>query len=221
MLLEVSDTGTGIPAEIRERIFDPFFTTKGIGKGSGLGLSAVRGIVRSHGGCVRTVNPEGGGTTFEVYLPAARATPAKPPAPATARLPGGHGETVLVVDDEGSSRVAIRTVLALHNYRVLTANDGVGALGVYSQKAADIDLVLTDVNMPVMDGVALTRALRRLRADLPVIVSTGRGEKARMAEVEAVGIQAVLEKPFATETLLRTLDEVLRGRGVPAGVAGS
>ncbi len=218
VLLEVGDTGTGIPPEILERIFDPFFTTKGIGKGTGLGLSAVRGIIRSHGGCVHVVNASLGGTIFQVFLPAGRAPAAESKPVPLARLPGGHGETVLLVDDEESIRLAVRTVLAMHNYQVLTATDGVSALGVYSQKGDEIDLVLTDLMMPVMDGLALTRALRRLRPDLPVIVSTGRAEKGRLAELASIGVQAVLDKPFATEVLLRTLDQALRPRDVPSPV---
>ncbi len=214
VLLDVTDTGTGIPSEIVDRIFDPFFTTKGVGKGTGLGLSAVRGIIKSHGGFVRMINAEPLGTSFQVYLPAVGkpVAPAAPP-PSIPKSAGGKGETILLVDDEEGIRLAVRTVLTMHNYQVVTAATGVEALGIFMDRGPEITAVITDLMMPGMNGLELTRSLRRLRADLPVLISSGRGDKTSQAELEGTGISAVLHKPYSTDELLRTLQQLLAAPG--------
>jgi PAS domain S-box-containing protein len=209
VLLEVSDNGSGIPEEIVERIFDPFFTTKEVGKGTGLGLSTVLGIVRGHGGFLKVVSEPGKGTTFQVYLPAAPEQDAAPATAALAAPPAGHGELVLVVDDEPAVASAARTVLEPHGYRVLLAADGTEALGVFAQNSESIALVLTDIMMPHMSGVTLVRALQKMKPGIPVIASTGLGEKAHLAELKAMGIETILNKPYSADTLLRTIHGML------------
>jgi PAS domain S-box-containing protein len=208
VVVEVSDTGSGITPEVVERIFDPFFTTKGLGKGSGLGLSTVLGIVKSHGGFIQVSTEVGKGTTFQVYLPASpdQETPAD-----TARtdIPMGHGEFVLVVDDEASVRDAARIALETAGYRVLLASDGTDALAVFATNADNVAITLTDLMMPFMDGVALTRVLRVLKPDLPIIASSGLGEKVQLADLKAMNVQAILHKPYGAGTLLRAIDEAL------------
>ena len=205
VLLEVSDTGTGIPPEIAERIFDPFFTTKGVGNGTGLGLSTVLGIVRSHGGFIQLDTQPGRGTCFHVYLPACPDREAAPAAPSQAPIPKGDGELVLLVDDEASVRGTARIVLETGGYRVLPASDGTEALAVFAMNSANVAAVLTDLMMPFMDGVALIRALRTLAPDLPIIASTGLGEKTQLADLKALKVGIILHKPYGAETLLRTV----------------
>ena len=210
VLIEVSDSGRGIPPETLERIFDPFFTTKEVGKGTGLGLSTVHGIVKNHGGFIKVESELGKGTTFQVWLPA---VPDQPTTAITASgtvSPAGHGELVLVVDDEPAVASAVRTVLEPHGYRVLLASDGTEALAVFAQNSDSIALVLTDIMMPHMNGVALVRALQRMKPGIPVIASTGLGEKAHLAELKTMGIETFLSKPYNADTLLRTIHGVLR-----------
>ncbi len=205
VLLEMSDTGSGIPPEILERIFDPFFTTKGVGKGTGLGLSTVHGIIKSHGGFLKVASELGKGTTFKVYLPAARDQVAVAGAAASAPPPTGHGELVLVVDDEPAVINAAQTVLVANGYRVLLAADATEALVKFTEKSHDIAIVLTDIVMPVMDGVLFLRTLRQINPNIPVIASTGQSEQKQVAAMRSLGIESVLYKPYNAGTLLRTL----------------
>ena len=211
VLLEVSDTGTGIPPEVLERIFDPFFTTKGVGKGTGLGLglSTVHGIVKSHGGLLKVISEPGQGTTFRVYLPAAPDQQAVADAAALAPPPAGHGELVLVVDDEPAITQTARTVLEANGYRVLLAGDATEALVLFTEHAQEVAVVLTDIMMPVMNGVLLLRTLRKLKSSVPVIASTGLSGQDQISSMKALGIETVLHKPYSSNTLLRTLHRVL------------
>ena len=210
VLLEASDSGSGIPPEIVERIFDPFFTTKGIGKGTGLGLSTVLGIVKNHGGHINVTSERGGGTTFQIYLPAsADCAGSLHPSDPAVRPPEGRGECVLVVDDEETVRGAAKTVLEAHGYRVMQAADGTEALAIFAKNSAGIAVVLTDLMMPLMDGVVLIHALRKMQPGLPIIASTGLGEKTRLAELQAMNVKAVLNKPYGAGTLLRIVHEIL------------
>lgn len=206
LTISISDTGQGIPSEIRQKIFDPFFTTKEIGKGTGLGLSTVIGIVRSHGGFLTVESQPEKGSTFKVFLPAQpEAAPVSQVTPEE-KAPTGNGELILVVDDESSIRSIAQAVLQARGYRVLLAADGTDALGVFAQHSKDIAAVVTDIAMPFMDGAALIRALRRMKPGLPVIVSTGHGEQALVSDLQ---INAFLNKPYDADTLLRALNSAL------------
>jgi PAS domain S-box-containing protein len=209
VLLEVADTGGGIPPEIQELIFDPFFTTKGIGKGTGLGLSTVHGIVKNHGGFIKVASEPGKGTVFRIYLPAAPDQDAETADASSAALPRGNGELVLVVDDETAITTSAKNVLGSLGYRVLLANDGTEAMALFAQKLNSIALVITDIMMPHMGGVAMARALRKMKPGIPVIASTGLGEKAHISELKEMGIETILSKPYNAETLLRTIHGVL------------
>ncbi|WP_377163868.1 PAS domain S-box protein [Prosthecobacter fluviatilis] len=209
VLLKVADTGCGIPPEILDRIFDPFFTTKGLGNGTGLGLSTVHGIVKSHGGILRVESEQGMGTVFHVYLPAAVEPPQQAEATGAEPPPPGQGELVLVVDDEPAIISAARSVLESNGYRVLSAADGVEAIDTFSKQSSEIALVLTDVMMPVMDGVLFVRTLRKLNAQVPVIGSTGVADKGHLEELNALRVEHVLRKPYNAATLLRTIHAVL------------
>ncbi len=214
VLLEVGDTGNGIPPEIIERIFDPFFTTKEVGKGTGLGLSTVHGIVKSHGGLLKVASEPGKGTTFQVYLPAAPDQEAMADS-SSAPPPTGNGELVLVLDDEPAISQAAQTLLEANGYRVLLAEDAVKALDMFTLNSHDIAVVLTDIMMPVMSGVLFLRALREIKQNVPVIASTGLGEKAQIAQLRALGVETVLDKPYNPNTLLRAIHGVLHPYGLP------
>ena len=207
--IDVADTGEGIPADMLAKIFEPFFTTKGLGKGTGLGLSTVLGIVRSHGGHVSVYSEPARGAHFKVYLPArpeggAAEAAAVPPAPAA-----GRGELVLVVDDEPTIRGALCRVLDKNGYRSLVAGNGQEALSVVLQHVGMLRLVVTDVMMPVMDGIALARALRTLDPAIRIIATSGMGQEEKREELRASGVQAILAKPCETAVMLTTIRRVL------------
>jgi CheY-like chemotaxis protein len=196
-------------------MWDPFFTTKGVGRGTGLGLSTVRGILRQHDGFVAVQTISGGlaghGTEFTVYLPAViseKNIGGDVDAPAeTARR--GAGELILVVDDEESVREVCTKILSRQGYRVVTASDGADAIVIFGPRAAEVRLLLTDEDMPFVGGKALIAALHKLNPDLPVVVMSGAGSQGDKAQ--AMSATAYLAKPFAVETLMsivrRTLDE--------------
>jgi PAS domain S-box-containing protein len=210
IVITVSDTGTGIPPEILDRIFEPFFTTKEVGKGTGLGLSTVIGIVKSHGGFVNVVSHLGQGTKFEVYLPALKETPI--PTTEDDEMPRGHGELILVVDDEAAIRQITQTSLETYSYKVLTASDGIEALAVYAQHKEDINVVLIDMMMPVMDGPTTIRTLRRMNPEGKIVAVTGLVSDDKLAQARHLGVQTFLYKPYTAKELLKTLDQVLRSR---------
>ncbi len=213
----VTDTGTGIAAEHLERIFDPFFTTKEVGKGTGLGLPTALGIVRGHGGSVRVDSRVGQGTTFELYLPASpEATPADP-AEREVRMPRGHGELILVVDDEATVRGTTQRVLEKYGYRVLAAAEGEAALVLFARHRTEIKAVLTDMMMPGMDGPKLVRALRQLDARLPILGMTGLIEQGTFKGLEGLDAVPLLAKPFEVEKLLVALRQTLTARNPTTG----
>jgi PAS domain S-box-containing protein len=209
VLVRVEDTGTGIPPEHLDKIFDPFFTTKEVGKGTGLGLATVLGIVKSHGGFINVYSELGQGSHFTVYLPTAEADQHehKPEFPA---LHLGHGELVLIVDDEAAIREITRSTLEAHGYRVLVAPDGREALAVYAQRSGEIDVVLTDMMMPVMDGPATIRALHELNPQVRIIAASGLSVDSETADPARFGVRSVLMKPYTAEKLLRSVQESLR-----------
>lgn len=207
IVITISDTGTGITPESLERIFEPFFTTKEFGKGTGLGLSTVIGIIKSHGGFVNVTSQVGKGTQFQVFLPAVSVTPS-PPAPEL-ELPKGHGELILVVDDEAPIREITRITLENFNYQVNTASDGIEALALYAQQKSDIKVVLMDMMMPSMDGAATIRTLQKINPQVKIIAVSGLALNDKVAEAVGVGIKAFLSKPYTAQELLKTINGVL------------
>jgi CheY-like chemotaxis protein len=207
--ISVRDTGIGIPASILDKIFDPFFTTKEPGKGTGLGLSTVLAIIKSHCGFMEVHSEEGSGTEFAFYLPAADSTIPEPGEELAPELPVGHGETILVVDDESSILEITRTTLEAYGFKVLTASDGTEAVALFSTYKDQISVVLTDVVMPFMDGPATMRAMQRLNPRVAIIVSSGLKGKDKTIESKIEGVKAFLPKPYTADTLLNTLAEVL------------
>ncbi|WP_088242410.1 CBS domain-containing protein, partial [Calothrix rhizosoleniae] len=171
VVITVSDTGTGISPEILERVFEPFFTTKEVGRGTGLGLATALGIVKSHDGFVNAYSQVGRGTQFKVYLPACetQATVIEK----IEELPCGDGELILVVDDEEAIREISKAILETHNYRVLTASDGIEAIALYAQSQNEIDAVLIDMMMPSMGGKTAIRTLKKINPQVKIIAVSG------------------------------------------------
>lgn len=199
--ITVRDTGQGIPHDVIDRIFEPFFTTKALGQGTGLGLSTVLGIVHSHDGFITVYSEPGQGTVFHVYLPAIPDGCETVAAADNALMEGG-GETVLVVDDEATIVTAVRICLEGAGYHVLTAKDGREALEVFGAHQPPAGIVVTDVMMPVMDGLKLARALRQLNPTVRVIASSGLDLAERSGEIAAGFITEFLNKPYQPRTLL-------------------
>ncbi|NJD52925.1 MAG: PAS domain S-box protein [Candidatus Methanoperedens sp.] len=208
--ISVSDTGIGIPPKIVDRIFEPFFTTKEFGKGTGLGLSTVLAIVKSHGGFINVESEVGAGTTFRVYLPAIKTeNEMQNVEEQQLELPSGHGELVLVAEDEDSVREVTVSILEIHGYEVLAANDGSQAVALYAQNKDKINVVLMDMMMPVMDGHASIRAIRKINPEVKIIAVSGLAEKDKLAKIESTRAQTLLPKPYTADRLLKTMHEVL------------
>ena len=210
VIISVTDTGMGIPPAILDKIFDPFFTTKELNKGTGLGLSTVMAIIKSHDGIVNVYSEPGNGTTFKVYLPALDISddPRKERVEEVS-LPRGKGETILVVDDESSIVVITSQTLQAFGYRVLTAMDGADALGTYLQNRDAIDVVLTDMAMPVMDGPAMIHALKRINPRIKIIAASGLNATGGSVRETVDGVRHFLKKPYTAGTLLKILRTIL------------
>jgi len=207
--LSIRDTGTGIPASIIDRIFDPFFTTKVPGKGTGLGLWTALAIVKSHGGFINVDSREGTGTEFSICLPAAAPTSIEAEEEENPELPVGHGELILVIDDETGVREITRSTLEAYGYKVLTARDGAEGAALFAQHKDEIKVVLTDLMMPYMDGPATIHALQKLNPQVAIIVSSGLKADPQTAEAESAGVKIFLPKPYTADALLNSLAEVL------------
>ncbi len=219
--LSVKDTGSGIPPEILPRIFEPFFTTKPVGKGTGLGLATVYGIVKQHQGWVEVHSQVNRGTTFDIFLPALAAHAARQsPAPSKASLPGYPDETILVVDDEPDLRELVVQVLESAGYRVLSAGSGTQALEQWASRSADIHLLLTDIVMP--DGLTGCKLASRLQSEDPrlrVIYTSGYTAGMPGTELANVDTQNFLPKPYRPAALLRIVRECLDQPDSPSHAA--
>ena len=203
--LEVSDTGSGIPAEIMDRIFDPFFTTKAAGRG--LGLSAMLGILRGHGAGYKIYSERGRGTTFKLLFPASVKPQARAPETPEQELSPLHG-TVLLVDDEETLLETLPPALEHFGLHVLTARDGREAVDLYRRDPSAVDVVLMDVTMPRMDGREAFWEVRKLRADARVILSSGYHEES-VESLRNEGLADFIQKPYQLSELRRVLARVL------------
>lgn len=205
--ITVKDTGVGIHPEHLNKIFEPFFTTKEISHGTGLGLSTVMGIVKSHGGFIQVASQVGEGTQFKVYLPAAPENHAE--TIPEIDFPQGQGELILLVDDELVILEISQTILESNNYRVLTAKNGIEALARYTQYGEQISLVLLNMMMPGMDGKTTCKYLRSLNPNLKVVLVSGwpaNFDDDWLAQEKLAGF---LSKPYTSQELLKILDKVL------------
>ncbi|MGE0130622.1 MAG: response regulator [Blastocatellales bacterium] len=206
----VLDTGTGISDQNLAKIFDPFFTTKEHGQGTGLGLSTVAGIVRSHGGFVNVYSEVGKGAHFKIYLPAIESARTAPAKTARRDLPTGNGELILVIDDENAIREVAKETLSAFGYRVMTASDGAEAMAIFAAHKDEVRVVMTDMMMPYMDGPATVKALRRLDPKVKVIATSGLKADDKMAEAAQMGVKTFLPKPYTAERLLKTVAAMLK-----------
>lgn len=205
----VSDTGTGIPPDVLPHVFDPFFTTKEPGEGTGLGLAQVHGIVGSHDGHIDLKSQIGQKTTFTIYLPALSTRPVETPTLEMSTLAKGQGETILVVEDSASTRKALVESLEELNYRVLEAANGQEALTMLEQRSAEIALVLSDVVMPRMGGIALLHALRERGLPARMVMVTGHLLQKELEDLRAQGIIDWLPKPPELEQLAEVVARAL------------
>jgi len=215
--LSVVDTGEGIPAEVHDRIFEPFFTTKPKGRGTGMGLAVVYGIVHNHGGNVHFDTAVGHGTRFTVLLPASDSAPAQPEAPA--RVPVGRGSRVLVLDDEDVVRDAAASMLRALGYTVAKASSAVEALELVRCATQPFDLAMIDLAMPMHDGVDAVRMLRALAPDLPCLLMTGFGHDDRVQEAREAGFAGFLQKPFGVSELADEVSRLTHGDRLAGGPA--
>jgi PAS domain S-box-containing protein len=214
--IRVKDSGCGIPPDIVAKIFDPFFTTKPPNKGTGLGLSTVAGILRGHGGFIRVDSTPGKGSLFAVYFPVAdvalQAEPNRRAPFNSAPPPGkyqGHGEGILVVDDEPMMREIATEVLTALGFSVTVAIDGADALMKVEEKRDVLKLVITDLHMPRLDGLGLARVLRRMAPELKILVTSGEMETHAVADFESLGVTHFLMKPFNQLELVNALQELI------------
>lgn len=207
----VSDTGSGIPDEVRDHLFDPFFTTKEVGKGTGMGLAMVFGVVDQHRGCVQVESRVGEGSTFHVYLPLCEDKVPRTASASPSDAPKGAGETILIAEDEPMVREVTTRVLQGAGYRTLIAENGAEAIELYHQHADEIDLLLFDVVMPKVSGKDAAATIRLLRPDIAVAFSSGYGDLSEIkSEYDLTG-NIVIEKPYQEAELLRQVRHALDG----------
>jgi CheY-like chemotaxis protein len=209
VMLSVSDSGVGMTREVQEQIFDPFFTTKEKGKGSGLGLSTVYGIVKQSGGDIYVYSEAGKGTTFKIYLPRVFEPPEelKKEVPVE-KIPQGN-ETVLVIEDDGSVRKVTVDLLRVQGYKVLEAMGGEAALIICEKEKNPIHLILTDVVMPQMNGPQVIERLMQVRQDFKALYMSGYADEAVLHHRLLERGVSIIHKPFTVERLARKVREVL------------
>jgi len=212
IVIQVEDTGTGMPPEVIDRIFEPFFTTKELGKGTGLGLSTSMAIIKSHGGFVRVYSEVGVGTKFRIHLPALEGARS---AESTSiieenELPRGCGELILVIDDESAIRQIAQHTLEAFGYRVLLACDGAEAVALYASHKHEVGAVITDMMMPIVDGPSTIQVLMRMNPQVRIVAASGLNANSMVARAASVGVKHFISKPYSAETLLKTMRDLLK-----------
>jgi CheY-like chemotaxis protein len=209
IMLAVTDNGTGMTPEVQAHIFEPFFTTKEAGRGTGLGLATVYGIVKQAGGSIFVYSELGHGTTFKILFPRVQGAIAQEHAPAAAPGPAG-GVTVLLVEDEDAVRKFVQKTLEERGYRVLLATNGEEALAVAQQRGAEISLILTDVVMPLKSGPDLMAAVRQTHPNLRVLYMSGYTD--RTVPLDGDGGASFIQKPFTPHQLDQKIRETIQTR---------
>ena len=206
--LSVADTGEGMPAEVLEHVFEPFFTTKGPGKGTGLGLAVVFGIVKQHGGWIECTSNPGQGTRFDIFLP--RSRDAEEPIPGGEAIPVKGGcETIILADDQEMVRNLGRDILERYGYRVLTAADGLEAFDLFRQRPHEIDLVVLDYAMPRLSGLDTMRLLREVHGAIPVLFASGYYSDQALQALEQEQGGGFVAKPYRTTELARSVRDII------------
>jgi CheY-like chemotaxis protein len=207
--IRVADTGCGMTRGTLDRIFDPFFTTKPVGQGTGLGLSVVHGIVRSHEGVITVESEPDRGSMFSVYLPAS-ARPVDQTGTPVAPVERGRGQRVMYVDDEEALVYLLTRTLERLGYDVVGFNDPGQALQAFQGNPAGFDVIVTDVAMPGMSGFHLARALLEIRADIPIVMTSGYVRPQDREAAQKIGVRELILKPDTLEELGRTLQHLFR-----------
>ena len=210
IVLTLTDTGSGIPHEIMPHIFEPYFTTKESGKGTGLGLSQVYGIVKQHGGFVDVQSEVGAGTSFSISLPVCTAGKISSAPEVPFAVPDGQFKTVLVVEDYEAVRNLIRQILTKLNFTVLTAVNGVDALKIYEKNKASIKLIITDLVMPELGGVEMSRIIKARNPSVKIMAITGYPLGSEWGDLYKAGITECIQKPFEQQTLIQAVCTTLR-----------
>jgi len=210
VMLQVEDTGTGISPDVVDKIFDPFFTTKDQGKGTGLGLSTSQAIIKSHGGHLRVKSIVGKGTRFSILLPASTGVDAAIPPVEIAGPVRGHGQTVLVVDDEASIRMIAQRTLQTAGYQVLLAANGAEAVDLFRAHQPTVAAVIMDMTMPVLDGVPAIHAISQIDPSVRIIAASGIPANEAKALGAGPQVKDFLAKPFTGGALLKALNQALR-----------
>lgn len=214
VVITVEDTGIGISKDNIDKIYDPFFTTKEIGKGTGLGLSTVLSIVKSHAGFVNVYSEEGQGSIFKLYLPASEVVDIKHQEKNTAQYPTGKGEGILLVDDEAPIREVTKGILEAYGYRAFVAEDGTEAIVQYTLHHDEIQLVITDMMMPNIDGATLIRTLQRIDPTVKIIATSGLSDAEGMIEAKNSSVRAFIHKPYQSDKLLTVIHGILNAKEV-------
>jgi two-component system cell cycle sensor histidine kinase/response regulator CckA len=213
--LTVTDTGRGIDSTTREHVFEPFFTTKERGRGTGLGLPVVYGLMQAHQGYVDVQSEIDKGTTISLFFPVPAPGAANPPPVAHHSDPALSGsEMILVVEDEEDVRFFLETILQSHGYHVLCAVDFDQALHLFKEHQSEIHLVFSDIGLPKIDGIALCEKLRKLKPGIPLVLASGYPMKEFKTRINKLGAQAFLSKPYNTHDILQTMRKTLDGSKV-------
>jgi CheY-like chemotaxis protein len=209
----VKDNGSGITPEALVHMFEPFYSTKDVGKGTGMGLSTVHGLVHSYGGHIIVNSTPGSGTTIRLLLPAATEENAQLSSPSLTTAPSapaGKGELILVVDDEKSLALLLGDILEINGYQAQVFSDSRAALEDFTANPARYAALVTDYTMPGLNGIELTQRILALRADLPVILCSGYSDKLDTAAAITMGVRRYFDKPVKNQVLMQALDELLQ-----------
>ncbi|WP_456408274.1 ATP-binding protein, partial [Caldithrix abyssi] len=205
VMITISDTGTGIAADMIDKIFDPFFTTKEIGKGTGMGLATAHRIIDEHGGFINVYSEANKGTSFKIYLPAHKRAREETPVKED-DVPMGEGQCILLIEDEVSVREITKKTLETNGYAVFTAADGPEGIAVFADNLDTINLIITDMSMPLMDGPSVVRALKRINETIKIIAISGRDDE--VSSLKLINVPFI-QKPFTASTLLKEVHQAL------------
>lgn len=207
--LQIKDTGVGIDPNIKERIFEPYFTTKDVGKGSGLGLAVVMGIVKSHGGAISVESKSGEGTTFTIFLPQTRKENITIENKFTHNIVKATGR-ILLVDDEVAIVDIAKAALEMMGYEVVSSTDSMSALELFRMQPDKFDLIITDLTMPKITGIDLAHRVSEIMPNIPIILCTGYRDIFTQEDIKKVGVSDIITKPIGIKELCDAVQKVLR-----------